>query len=91
MYYEGRKIPIPVLRIGNAEKVNEATIYIKKLYEYVQGIKVFDATLDKRKDERKERAKRLSEVLRDYDTILDLKDRKEAINSILEFHNKSGA
>lgn len=88
LYYEGRKIPFPVLRIGNAEKVNEATIYIKKLYEYVQGIKVFDSTLDKRKDERKERAKRLSEVLRDYDIILDLKDRKEAINSILEFHNK---
>ena len=87
--YNGKTIPFPVLRLGNNEKTLEALKYIKQLFESVKDTKVFDGTLDKRKEERKERAKRLTEVLKDYNTILDLEDRKEAINRILEYQKKN--
>ncbi len=90
LHYKGKRIPFPVLRIGNNENVYEAIKYIKNLYEYVKDIEVFEATLDKRKEDRKERAKRLSELLKNYDAILDLQDRKDAIKSILDYQNKNG-
>ena len=87
--YNGKTIPFPVLRLGNSEKTLEALKYIKQLFDSVKDTKVFDGTLDKRKEERKERAKRLTEVLKNYNTILDLEDRKEAINRILEYQKKN--
>ena len=87
--YNGKTIPFPVLRLGNSEKTMDALKYIGQLYESVKNTKVFDGTLDKRKEERKERAKRLTEMLKNYNAILELEDRKEAINRILEYHKKN--
>lgn len=87
--YNGKTIPFPVLRLGNSEKVHEALLYIKKLYESVKNINVFNETLDKRKEERKERAKLLTELLKKYNAILDLEDRKEALNRILEYQKST--
>ena len=87
--YNGKTIPFPVLRLGNSEKVHEALLYIKQLYESVKNINVFNETLDKRKEERKERAKRLTELLKKYNAILDLEDRKEALNRILEYQKST--
>ncbi len=69
--YRGRTIPFPILRLGNNEKVKEALITMRKLYEEVKNIKVFERTLDRNKDDRKNRAKRLSEMLKRYEDLLD--------------------
>lgn len=89
--YRGRMIPFPILRLGNNEKVKEALITMKKLYKDVKNIKVFESTLDRNKDDRKNRAKRLSEMLKRYEDLLDLKERKETIDRVLEFEKKKGA
>lgn len=86
--YQGRRIPFPVLRLGNVDKVKEAMDYIKALYERVQDISVFDSTLDRNRDSRAERAKRLSGLLKKYEEVLDLKERSETLNRMLEYQNQ---
>ena len=86
--YQGKKIPFPVLRLGNIDKVKEAIIYVKELYERVKDIKVFGGTLDKRKDDRIERARKLSDLLKRYEEILDLKERRDTLGRLLEYQDR---
>lgn len=88
--YRDKVIPFPVLRLGNMDKVRDAIQYIRSLYERTKEIEIFEATLDKRKDERKERAKRLSELLKQYEEVLDLKERKETLNRMMEYQGEGG-
>lgn len=89
MTYRGKTIPFPVLRLGNIDKVKEAIDYIKELYSQVQGIQVYEGTLDKRKGDRIERAKQLSNLLKKYEEVLELKDRRDAINQVMDFQNRN--
>ena len=88
MQYKGRTIPFPILRLGNNEKVKEALSYMKALYYQVQEITVFEKTLDKNKDDRAGRAKKLSDLLKRYEELLDLKERSETLNRLLEYEKK---
>lgn len=86
--YRGKMIPFPVLRLGNLEKVKEAIRYINQLRQQVQTLKVFSSTLDKRKDDRIDRAKRLSAKLKEYEEILDLKERRETLTHVMEYQGQ---
>ena len=88
MEYQGKRIPFPVLRLGNVDKVREAIGYIRELYEQARGITVFEGTLDRRKDDRARRAKDLSNLLRRYEEMLDLKERRETLNRMLEYQSR---
>ncbi len=90
MEYQGRTIPFPILRLGNQEKVKEALREIKRLYESVQDVKIFEGTLESNRDDRKRRARRLSELLRRYEELLDLKERGETIERMLSYREKNG-
>ncbi len=83
--YNDRTIPFPVLRLGNKENVKESLEYMRELYARVEAIKIFDKTLDKRKDDRKERAKQLTELLKVYEDYIELNERKETINRLIEY------
>lgn len=89
--YRGKTIPFPILRLGNQEKVKEALATIRKLYESVQNVTIFESTLDRNKDERTNRAKRLSGILKRYEDLLDLKERGETIDRMLDFEEKKRA
>lgn len=89
MTHKGKRIPFPVLRLGNVEKMQEALRYMKEIYLQVAQIPIFEGTLDKRKDERTQRAKQLSNLLKKYEDILELKDRKDAISQVMEHQKKS--
>lgn len=82
--YRGRRIPFPILSIGNQDKMKKATQHMYEMYMQVQNVQIFAGTLDRNKDSRIERAKQLSELLKKYETILDLKERKETIQCLLE-------
>ncbi len=84
--YRGKNIPFPILRLGNNEKVKEAIKYVKYLYDETKELTVFEKTLDKKRDNRIEKAKELSDVLKQYEELLDLQERKEAINSMIDFN-----
>lgn len=83
--YHEHKIPFPILRLGNQEKMLEAIQYIQHLRHEVADVKVFESTLDKRKDSRIDRAKQLSGLLKNYEEILDLKERRETLLSVMEY------
>ena len=92
MQYKGKRIPFPVLRLGNIDKMREAIEYIKEVYVQVENVQVFEGTLDRRKDDRILRAKQLSELLKQYEEVLELKDRKDAIQQVMDYQTKnSGA
>lgn len=88
MHHKGKRIPFPVLRLGNIDKVQEAIGYIKEVYAQIENIQVYEGTLDRRKDDRIFRAKQLSELLKQYEEVLDLKDRKDAIQQVMDYQGK---
>lgn len=89
--YRGRRIPFPALRLGNHEKMKEAIAHIRDIYSQVQDIKVFEATLDRKRDDRVARAKILSGLLKKYEDVLDLKERRETLNRMAEYQNRMKA
>ncbi len=89
MKYRDKVIPLPVLRLGNVEKVKEAIGYMKEVYERVKKIQVFEDTLDRRKDDRAFRAKQLSKLLKKYEEVLELKDRKDAIKQVIDYQERN--
>ncbi len=90
MQYHGKTIPFPILRLGNHEKVKEALVTIGRLYDSVRNVKVFEGTLDRNKDDRKKRARRLSELLKRYEELLDLKERQETMERLVDYERKNG-
>lgn len=86
--YHGRRIPFPVLRLGNVDKLKEAIQYLKELYLQTKAITVYESTLDKRKDDRIQRAKELSGLLARYEEVLDLKERRETLNRMTEYQSR---
>lgn len=90
MQYRGKTIPFPILRLGNHDKVKEALVTIGKLYDSVKNVKVFEGTLDRNKDDRKKRARRLSELLKRYEELLDLKERQETMERLVDYERKNG-
>lgn len=87
--YKDKKILFPVLRLGNMEKMKEAIKYIQNVYTQAKHIQVFAGTLDKRKDDRKEKAKQLSNLLKKYEEVLELKDRKDAIKQVMDYQERN--
>lgn len=87
--YKDRTMPFPVLRLGNMEKVNEACAYILALYDSVKSFKVSEESLDERKLKRTEKSKRLSELLKRYDEVLDLKERKETLEKMISYEEEN--
>lgn len=88
MEYHGRRIPFPILRLGNVEKMKEALEYIREVYEQVKNITVFESTLDRKKDNRIERAKQLSNLLKKYEEVLDLQERSETLKRMMEYQRR---
>lgn len=87
LQYHGKPIPFPILRLGNREMVRQAILYIRELYRRTQSVSVFTGTLDRNRDERRQRARKLSELLKKYDDILDYRERRETIERMLDYQN----
>lgn len=77
-------IPFPVIRLGNDEKVLEALNYMKKLCEQTKNITIFASTLERNKDDKIIRTKKLTELLRRHEEKLDLLEKEEAIKKLMD-------
>lgn len=82
--YHGHTVPFPILRLGNAEKTAEALRTIAKLYDQCIQLPVPEKLLDKNHADRTARTKQLTELLERYERVLDLRERKETIERLLE-------
>ncbi len=89
--YRGRRIPFPVLRLGSMDKVKDAVWYIRELYEQVQSIQVYEATLDRKREDRIECTRKLSALLKKYEELLDLRERRETLKQMMEYQDRASS
>lgn len=85
--YKGKIIPFPILRLGNKSVNLDALEYIKHLIDVTKDIQIFDKTLDKNKNDKTERTKKLTELLKRHEELIDLEERKETVKKLLEGEN----
>lgn len=83
-YKNGNKIPFPVIRLGNTEVTKAALREMKSRYEEAVKCNVFEGTLEKNKGEKIERTKQLTALLERYEQRLELQERKETIESLMD-------
>ncbi|MEG1075316.1 MAG: AAA domain-containing protein, partial [Ruthenibacterium sp.] len=82
--YNGQIIPFPMIRLGSNEKTEQALQWMRRLYEQTKDMTVYDATLERDRDDKIHRTEQLTDLLRRYDEIRDLNERKETIERLLE-------
>ena len=82
--YQGRPIPFPMIRLGNQTMVSKALDEIRALYEQTKDIPIYDSTLDKKRNQTVQRTSELTKLLERYDEILDLRERREVTQHLLE-------
>lgn len=78
-----KKIPFPILRLGNEQKVLEAIRYIQKLYSTTKAMQIYKKTLSKNKEDKTEKTQKLTELLKKHEEIIDLNERHETITNLL--------
>lgn len=81
--YRDYTIPFPVLRVVSNQKIPETIKYIKELMLSVQNLTVYDDVLSHSKRNQIERTKKLTELLQKHEEQLDLKDRRDLIETML--------
>lgn len=86
--YKDKVIPFPAIRLGNNEKMAESLEFIKNIYQSTKGLNIYDKTLEKNKGEKIERTRKLTALLKRHEMILDLKERKETIEKLLNSYNQ---
>ena len=84
LQYRGKKIPFPIVRLGSNACVEKALDSILQLYESCKEVTVFEKALDNNHAQRTQRAKRLTELLERYEELLDLTERRETIQRLLD-------
>lgn len=82
-YRQGSFIPFPLIRLGNNNLTKIALGQIKERYEEIKDQKIYESTLERNKDEKIVRTKKLTELLKRYEETLNLKEKKEAIECLL--------
>lgn len=77
-------IPFPVIRLGSDDRVAEALDDIRELYEQVKDVRIYDSTLERNKDDKVVRTRKLTELLMRHEERLELLEKKEAIEKLME-------
>lgn len=76
------RIPFPVVRLGNRDKMYEALIYMRNIYYEVQKIRILEENLEKNKMREMEKVHALSQLLKRYEELIELQEKKEALQKL---------
>ncbi|MGL5436968.1 MAG: DEAD/DEAH box helicase [Lachnospiraceae bacterium] len=82
--YNQSFIPFPIVRLGNQDKNKAALKYMKGIYERTKSIQIFSNTLQKNKDNKISQTQQLSQLLKNHEEFLDLKEREEVLKKLIE-------
>lgn len=85
--YKGNDIPFPIIRLVNGNKLKEAIKQMRHLFEITASMKVFDSSLNRKKNDEEHKTKALSDLLRKYEEKLDMNERKEMIRTMISSSN----
>jgi len=77
-------IPFPAIRLGNAQYVNKALDEIKEYFNKTKKLQVYEDYLVRNRETKEKNAKALSDLLELYEERIDLLERKETIQQLLQ-------
>lgn len=80
----GKRIPFPIIRLGNIEKVEHALDYIREIYEETKGITILEENLERNKKLETQKLNELSQMLKKYEELLELQEKKIAIKELAD-------
>ena len=80
----GRRYPLPGDPPGNTNLVKQALLNIREQYERIKDKPVFEGTLEKNKDNKINRTRKLTELLKKYENTLALREKQEAIEKLFK-------
>lgn len=89
MKYGTRTIPFPILRLGNLDQVQNTLLQVIETYKKVRNITVYSNTLDKVKSNQIDNLKEFYKVLEDYENVVELREKRDNLQLILEQAKKS--
>lgn len=82
------RIPFPIIRLGNNEKIEKALDYMRKVYSDTKKIKILEPNLNKNKEREAEKLKKLSEMFKRYEELIELHEKKEALKKLADTQQK---
>jgi len=82
------RIPFPIVRLGNRDKVMEALAYMRNLYYEVQKIRILEENLEKNKMREMEKVHALSQLLKRYEELIELQEKKETLQKLEDTQQK---
>ena len=80
----GKRIPFPVIRLGNMEKVEQALEYMRNIYNETKNIPIKEQNLERNKRLETQKLGELSQLLKQYEELLELQEKKTAIKEIAD-------
>lgn len=84
--HKGKNIPFPVFRIGNREKTIDSLNFWKEKFLQFKDTPIFLETLERNKEREISKSERLTELLKSYEEKIELEERKNAIEQLLEIN-----
>lgn len=80
----GKRIPFPIVRLGNLEKVEQALDYMREIYEETRGITILEGNLERNKKLETQKLNELSRRLKQYEELLELQEKEVAIKELAD-------
>lgn len=78
----GKAIPLPFLRLGNAEEVLKTLNHLKEINQMYVGLKDDDNKLKVHATNKKENMKRVNTIIENYESSLELEEEIDALLSM---------
>lgn len=85
--YKGKKIPFPLFRIGNQDKIIESLNFWKEKFLQFKDTPIFPETLERNKESEISKSEKLTELLKSYEEKIELEERKNAIEQLLDINS----
>ncbi len=83
LQFQRYKIPFPIIRLGNNVEIMNTLNVVKRTYESVSKISVSEDAQSNNFKQRSEQAKQLTAFLERYEERIDLLERKDTIDQLL--------
>ena len=80
----GTRIPFPIVRLGNVEKVEKALVYMRRIYEETKNITILEQNLARNKRLETQKLNELSQMLKQYEERLELEEKENAIRELAD-------
>ena len=87
----GTRIPFPIVRLGNVEKMEQALVYMRRIYEETKNITILEQNLARNKRLETQKLNELSQMLKQYEEWLELDEKEKALKELVDTQQRHWA